>query len=51
VHPQTDEVLRSTRAIERLGSAAARLSAKGDQASTKVSCPSCTKGHLKVTRD
>jgi len=50
VHPQTDEVLRSTRAIERLAAAAARLTAKGDEATTKVSCPACAKGHLKLQR-
>jgi hypothetical protein len=50
VHPQTDEVLRSTRAIERLAAAAARLTKKGDEATSKVSCPACTKGHLKVQR-
>jgi hypothetical protein len=49
VHPHTDEVLRSTRAIERLSALATRLK-DDERATTKVGCPACAKGHLTLRR-
>jgi hypothetical protein len=49
VHPHTDEVLRSTRALERLSALATRLK-DDERATTKVGCPACAKGHLTLRR-
>jgi hypothetical protein len=47
-HPVTAEALRSSRAIERLASAA-RHAVAGEPAATKVRCPGCG-GHLVLER-